>query len=170
MMPEVVRYREPMHMLSLIGFVAMMQAGPVKPVCSVQVFLSHDCPCNVLCKDELNEIAAELRASNIRFSGITDLPSREAAELAVQLALSFPLDGDPYLKRIHAAHVRYSLELAVLDAKNRIVKLYSGYNSDTIKELSTRLTSLLHRPVNLDPSKFPTLRRIGCAFEQTQTH
>jgi|GEM_PF-4968358 len=143
------------------ALLAHLVAGP----CTVQVFLSHDCPCNVICKDELNEIAAELREAKISFTGVTDLPPKEAKEFAEKLTFDFPVDGDPKLKRIHAAHAEYSLEIGVFDAKNKLVKFYAGYDQGMVKEMAALLTKLAHRPVKMDPSKFPDLRRVGCAFE-----
>lgn len=135
------------------------------PPAFVQVFLSHDCPCNVICKDELNEIALELRKAKISFVGVTDLAPKEAGEFCERLGLDFPVEGDPKLKKIHAAHAKYSLEIGVFDAKNKLVKFYAGYDQGMMREMAALLTKLVHRPIKLDPSKFPELRRIGCAFE-----
>lgn len=135
--------------------------------CSVRVFLNHECPCNLICAPDLNELGRELNEAGVSFAGVIDLAQSSLSQYQAQTDLTIPLIPDPGLKQIKLAKAAYSLEIRVFSAKGKCLKKYMGYSQTVIRNMAELLTAASHREIKLDAAMFPSTTRIGCAFSAT---
>lgn len=129
---------------------------------TVVVFLSPDCPCNLRCKPELEELARSLRP--ILLTGIVVGVSRtQAVRYRAKLGYTFSLVPDPVREIAAKAGAACSLDMALLDPKGRPLRLWEGIGKDTVTELGREIGRRYGlRPI--DPSRFSEITQTGCSL------
>jgi hypothetical protein len=149
----------------IVGGFATSQTKPSngKEV-SLIVFMEKDCPCNVLCAEDMNRIAVTLKSVGITMKGLTNADKSAVKSYRNSLKLQFPLESDISGSARKKMGVGYSLELRLVSSTGKQLKAYEGYSQAILRRMESDILSASGRKVTFELSLFPDRTRYGCKF------
>lgn len=137
----------------------MLSAKP-----TVVVFLKAGCPHNPKATVDFNRFMTSI-GKNVNFVAVTNLDAAAASKYAKELKANFPLLADKNGKLVAAFGATKSLDLGVICSKDKkIVKTWSGYSQQTLKEIVAALPQHGGKALKLSFAGYPAKRQSGCSF------
>ncbi len=140
-------------------------APPVPKGPAVLVFLAKGCPCNVRCMGELNRLSRLLPKTTPLVGFVVGGSALEVPSYRKGLGCAFPLRFDPQGQTALRAKAVCGLDLVLLDASGKPVKLWEGIGQTTVADLGKELVQRFHVKAPPDPSGFSEIVQTGCPLE-----
>jgi hypothetical protein len=152
---------------SLFALTSAASSPASKPIISPRliVFLEKDCPCNVLCAEDLNRISDSLMDSGIIVEGYVNLDQSQLQRFGTTLKLRFPLKTDVSGALRKKMGVMFSLESRLVSKKGQVLGKYAGYSQSILRQMESDIKRGCQKEIHFDTGLFPDRTRIGCSFK-----
>ncbi|WP_422927923.1 peroxiredoxin family protein [Singulisphaera sp. PoT] len=139
---------------------ALIQEGPI-----LLAFIKDGCPCSTAAQPYFNRLH-DAYGTSLKFFGVFDGSVSKAKAWAAENKVRFPILADPELKIVRAYKAENSAYVALVSKGGTIEKLWPGYSSEMLKDVSLRLARLADTdPKPIDTTDSPDEMLSGCPFD-----
>lgn len=138
----------------------LTKEGPI-----LLIFIKEGCPCSESAQPFFNRFY-DAYGTHLKFLGVYDGQVPQAKTWAKNNQVSFPILADPDFKIIQAYKAESSAYVALVAQGGTIEKLWPGYSSEMLGDLSLRLArhaGIEPKPIDIKDS--PEEMLTGCPFE-----
>lgn len=146
-----------------LAILAGMQGGKPQNSASAFIFVQKDCPCVKVCSKDINRLAQDLKGI-LPVSVVLNAPSSSLSWYAKRNGLKLPILSDPSMKLARKCGAQFTLDIVLVDAHGKLVRLWPGCGRDSFESLAETASGLLNKPIHLDLSRYSSASLAGCTL------
>jgi peroxiredoxin len=131
----------------------------------VLIFIKDGCPCSAAAEPFFRRLYAAY-GQFVTFVGVIDGDRSTASRWVAEHGTPFPVFFDTRLELARQLGVTNSAYVAVVSKEGRVEKLYPGFSSGLLQELSRQIAALAGiEPAQVETSDAPAEPYTGCPFD-----